>query len=73
MPFNQEDLIETFNFLQLFGFLSIYLGDFIYNGMFKLEERRIRRNKRIQLKEVNEDVDDNKLVDCKRSATNIEM
>ena len=69
MPFNQEDLIEKFNFLQLFGFLCICLGAFIYNGMFKLEERRIRRNKRIQLKEVDED----KLVDSQRSTANMEM
>ena len=74
MPFNQEDLIEKFNFLQLFGFLCICAGAFIYNGMFKLEERRIRRNKKIKLEEINEGVDETKLVDSsQRSTTNIEM
>ncbi len=72
MPFNQEDLIEKFNFLQLFGFLCICIGAFIYNGMFKLEERRIKRKKRIKLEKVQE-VDDTKLVDESQRTTNIEM
>ena len=73
MPFNQEDLIEHFSFLQLFGFLCICMGAFIYNGIFKLEERRIRKNKKIHLENVQE-VDEEKLVDnSQRSTTNIEM
>ena len=46
MPFNQENLIETFNVLQLIGFLLICLGAFIYNGLFKLEERMGKDNKK---------------------------
>ena len=72
MPFNQEDLIEHFSFLQLFGFLCICMGAFIYNGIFKLEERRIRKNKKIHLENVQE-VDEEKLVDSsQRSTTNNE-
>ena len=44
MPFNNKKLIEHFSFLQLFGFLCICLGAFIYNGMFKIEEKRNKRN-----------------------------
>ena len=69
MPFNKEELIEKFSFLQLFGFLCICMGAFIYNGMFKLEEKRLRRKKRIQL----EAVDDSKLVESSRNTENIEM
>jgi len=72
MPFNQEDLIEHFSFLQLFGFLCISMVAFIYNGIFKLEERRIRKNKKIHLENVQE-VDEEKLVDSsQRSTTNNE-
>ena len=70
MPFNQKDLIQHFSWLKLFGFLCICFGAFIYNGMFKLEERRIRRNKKIHL----EKVDEEKLVDnSQRSTVNVEM
>ena len=44
MPFNNKKLIEHFSFLQLFGFLCICLGAFIYNGMFNIEEKRNKRN-----------------------------
>lgn len=44
MPFNNKKLIEHFSFLQLFGFLCICFGAFIYNGLFKIEERRNKRN-----------------------------
>ena len=41
--------------------------------MFKLEERRIRRNKKIHLEKVDE-VDEEKLVDSsQRSTANVEM
>ena len=60
-------------FIQLIRLLYIYLEDFIYNGIFNLEESRIKRNKKIQLKEVNEDVDDNKLVNSKRITINIKI
>ena len=43
MPFNNKKLIEHFSFLQLFGFLCICLGAFVYNGLFKLEERKNKR------------------------------
>ena len=73
MPFNQKDLIEHFSWLQLFGFLCICFGAFIYNGILKLEERRIRRNKKIHLEKVDE-VDEEKLVDSsQRSTANVEM
>ena len=44
MPFNNKKLIEHFSFLQLFGFLCICLGAFVYNGLFKLEERKNKKN-----------------------------
>ena len=44
MPFNNKKLIEHFSFLQLFGYLCICLGAFIYNGMFNIEEKRNKRN-----------------------------
>ena len=69
MPFNKEELIEKFNILQLFGFICICMGAFIYNGMFQLENRSVRRKKRIQL----EEVDDTKLVGSQRSTQNVEL
>ena len=69
MPFNNKELIESFSWLQLLGFLCICLGAFIYNGMFKLEERTILRKKRIHL----EQVDETKLVESQRNTTNIEV
>ena len=69
LPFNDENLIEHFSWLQLFGFLCICFGAFIYNGMFQMEERRLRRKKKIQL----EEVDDTKLVESQRETANIEM
>ena len=68
LPFNDKNLIETFSWLQLFGFLCICFGAFIYNGMFQLEERRLRRKKKIQL----EEVDDTKLVESQRNTENVE-
>ena len=69
LPFNQEDLIETFSVLQLFGFLCITAGAFIYNGMFKLEERKIRRRKKIQL-DLIEGIEEEKIVTSNRETTN---
>ena len=69
LPFNQEDLIESFSVLQLFGFLCITAGAFIYNGMFKLEERKIRRRKKIQL-DLIEGIDEEKIVTSNRETTN---
>jgi drug/metabolite transporter (DMT)-like permease len=73
MPFNQEDLIEKFNWVQLIGFICICLGAFMYNGMLKLEERRTRKTKKINLddpeKKENEDEDEKenrKLLDSQR-------
>ena len=63
MPFNQEDLKEKFSLMQLFGFLCICMGAFIYNGLFKLQERKNRKNKKIDLKEVS----DEELVDSQRT------
>jgi hypothetical protein len=66
MPFNQEELIETFNVLQLIGFLLICLGAFIYNGLFKLEERLERNNKKkIELKKL-DDIQEEKFIDSQR-------
>ena len=66
MPFNQKDLIETFNVLQLIGFLLICLGAFIYNGLFKLEERLESDNKKkIELKKLN-DIEEEKFIDSQR-------
>ena len=66
MPFNQKDLIETFNVLQLIGFLLICLGAFIYNGLFKLEERLESNNKKkIELKKLN-DIEEEKFIDSQR-------
>ena len=66
MPFNQKDLIETFNVLQLIGFLLICLGAFIYNGLFKLEERLERNNKKkIELKKL-DDIQEEKFIDSQR-------
>ena len=66
MPFNQKDLIETFNVLQLIGFLLICLGAFIYNGLFKLEERLESDNKKkIELKKL-DDIQEEKFIDSQR-------
>ena len=63
MPFNQENLIETFNVLQLIGFLLICLGAFIYNGLFKLEERMSTDNKKkIELKKL-DNIEEEKLIE----------
>ena len=63
MPFNQEELIETFNVLQLIGFLLICLGAFIYNGLFKLEERMSTDNKKkIELKKL-DNIEEEKLIE----------
>jgi drug/metabolite transporter (DMT)-like permease len=63
MPFNQENLIETFNVLQLIGFLLICLGAFIYNGLFKLEERMGKDNKKkIELKKL-DDIEQEKFIE----------
>ena len=59
MPFNQEDLIETFNWIQLIGFICICLGAFMYNGMLKLEERRTRKSKKINLIDPEEEEKEN--------------
>lgn len=70
LPFNQEDLIETFSFLQLFGFICITAGAFIYNGVFKIEERRNRRRRKIQL-DLIEGIDEEQIVAAsKRETTN---
>ena len=66
IPLNQEDLIEHFNFIQLFGFICICLGAFIYNGIFKLEERKLKKNKKIVLDEL----DQEKLLKSGRTTTN---
>ena len=67
LPFNQEDLIERFNVLQLIGFLCISMGAFIYNGIFKLEERKQMRNKRIKLEQL-EGIDEGQnILDSKRT------
>ena len=58
MPFNQEDLIETFDWIQLIGFLCICFGAFMYNGLLKLEEGRARKNKKINLIEPEEEEED---------------
>ena len=60
MPFNQKGLIEKFNWLQLIGFVCICLGAFVYNGMFKLEERK---NKKIDINEI----DNEKLLDSEKT------
>lgn len=66
MPFNQKDLIETFNVLQLIGFLLICFGAFIYNGLFKLEERLESDNKKkIELKKL-DDIEEEKFIDSQR-------
>ena len=59
MPFNQKDLIEHFNWIQLLGFLCICAGALIYNGVFRIEERRLRRNKKIQLDEIGGEDEEN--------------
>ena len=66
IPLNQDDLIEHFSWMQLFGFLCICAGAFIYNGILKLEERRLRRNKKIHLDEL----DQEKLLKSGRTTTN---
>ena len=75
-PFNQEDLIEKFNYVQLIGFLLICLGAFMYNGLFKFEERRNRRNRKINLIESEGDEegsqneeDNRKIYDSKNDST----
>jgi len=76
MPFNKEELIEHFNWLQLIGFICICMGAFMYNGLFKLEERRVRKNKKIKLEDPEEgdqETDNKKLLDSQRSTTNIEI
>jgi drug/metabolite transporter (DMT)-like permease len=80
MPFNQEDLIEKFNWVQLIGFICICLGAFMYNGMLKLEERRTRKTKKIDLdepekkeNEEEDEIENRKLLDSQRlSETNDE-
>ena len=67
MPFNPKELRETFSFLQLFGFLCITAGAFIYNGIFKMEERRTK--KKIEL-ELSQTIDEGKIVDSNRTTTN---
>ena len=72
MPFNQENLIETFNVLQLIGFLLICLGAFIYNGLLKLEERMGSDNKKkIELKKLDE-INEEKFVDSQRQTVDEE-
>ena len=66
MPFNQDDLIEKFSVLQLIGFLCISMGAFIYNGLFKLEERRLKRKKE-------NDVKNEKLITSQDNSTSIEL
>ena len=73
LPFNQEDLIEKFSVLQLIGFICITAGAFIYNGVFKLEERKRRRNKKIKHDLIDENNDNDeyqKIIDSKRTTTN---
>ena len=56
--------------MQLFGFLCITAGAFIYNGMFKIDERRKRRRKKIQL-DLIEGIDQEEIVEAsKRETTN---
>ena len=67
LPFNQEDLIERFNVLQLIGFLCISMGAFIYNGIFKLELKKQMRNKKIRLEQI-EGIDEGQnILDSKRT------
>ena len=73
MPYNKDDLTETSIFLKLKGFLYICLEDCIYNRIFNLEESRIKINEKIQIKKVNERVDNNKLVNFKRNSINIKI
>jgi hypothetical protein len=76
MPFNKKELIEHFDWVQLFGFICICMGAFMYNGLFKLEERRVRKNKKINLeepKEEDEETDNKKLLNSQNSSTNIEL
>ena len=68
LPFNQEDLIEHFNVLQLIGFLCISMGAFIYNGIFKLEERKQRRNKKIILEQIKGIDERQNILDSKRTS-----
>ena len=69
MPYNPEDLRETFHFLQLFGFICICLGAFIYNGIFKLEER-INKSKPINLDEEFKKDDEAKLIESEKNNNN---
>ena len=62
MPFNQKDLVEKFHFLQFVGFLFNCLGPFVYNGIFKLEERR-NKSKSINIDEEFKKDDDVKLIE----------
>ena len=66
MPFNQEELIEKFSVLQLIGFLCISMGAFIYNGLFKLEERRLKRKKENEIEE-------EKLISSHDNSTSVEL
>ena len=70
LPFNQEDLIEHFNYLQLIGFICITMGALIYNGIFKIEERRIRRNKLIKLDQLEGIDEGEKILESNRETTN---
>ena len=65
MPFNQENLIETFNFMQLIGFLLICFGAFVYNGLFKLDERRKGKDDLIDDKIIN-DIAEETIIDSER-------
>jgi drug/metabolite transporter (DMT)-like permease len=67
MPFNQKDLIEHFNWIQLLGFLCICAGALIYNGVFRIEERRLRRNKKIKLDEIGGGDEENKILESQRT------
>ena len=71
MPYNPEDLRETFHFLQLFGFICICLGAFIYNGIFKLEER-INKSKPINLDEEFKKDDEAKLIESHKNTNDIQ-
>ena len=70
LPFNQEDLVEHFNVLQLIGFVCITMGALIYNGIFKIEERRIRRNKLIKLDQIEGIDEGEKIIESNRETTN---
>ena len=68
MPFIEPKLKEEFDWWQLSGFICICLGVFIYNGILKCEERKLLRQKKFQL----EEVDETKLVESQLNNTNAE-